>query len=151
MAKKQKSASSSAEKQLKAAVKKLKSQLAAAEKSAEKWKARAQDRKAVASSIKAELAGVRRRLEKAEASVLKWKDRASQPVARTHLAAVPDPAPTAVVADAGADPVTGAVTGTSTVPDESWTVTALRAEARSRGISNYSRKSKAELVAELRG
>jgi septal ring factor EnvC (AmiA/AmiB activator) len=148
---KKKSASGAAEKQLKAAVKKLQSQLAAAEKSAEKWKARAQDRKAVASGIKAELAAVRRRLEKAEASVLKWKDRASRPVARTHLTAVPDPAPTAAVADAGSVSGAGSVPSSSTVPDDSWTVTALRAEARRRGISNYSRKTKAQLLVELRG
>jgi hypothetical protein len=34
-------------------------------------------------------------------------------------------------------------------PDDSWTVTALRAEARSRGLAGYSRKSKAELLAAL--
>src|SRR5262245_19812057 len=137
MAKKQKSAAGAAEKQLKAAVKKLQSQLAAAEKSAEKWKAKAKDNKSVTATIKTELAAARRRLEKAEASVLKWKDRARKPSGRAPLAAVPDPAPEAAAG--------------GSVPDENWTVTALRAEARSRGITGYSRKTKAELLAELRG
>jgi DNA-binding protein HU-beta len=35
-------------------------------------------------------------------------------------------------------------------PDDSWTVTALRSEARRRGLTGYSRRSKAQLVAELR-
>ena len=37
------------------------------------------------------------------------------------------------------------------VPDDSWTVAALRAEARRRGMTGYSRKTKAQLVADLRG
>jgi chromosome segregation ATPase len=128
---KKRSAAGAAEKQLKAAVKKLQSQLAAAEKSAEKWKARAKDHKSVASAVKSELSGVRRRLEKAEASVGKWKNRAQAP---DPAAAAPAPA----------------VAATPTEPDESWTVTALRAEARKRGLAGYSRKTKAELLAELR-
>jgi hypothetical protein len=36
-------------------------------------------------------------------------------------------------------------------PDESWTVSDLRAEAKKRGLTGYSRKSKAELLAQLRG
>src|SRR5690349_14197854 len=131
---KKKSATVAAEKQLRAAVKKLQSQLAAAEKSAEKWKAKAKDRKSVSAGIKAELAGVRRRLEKTEASVLKWKDRAKKPDTRAPLAAVPDPTPKPAAAS-------GAGSSSGSVPDDSWTVAALRAEARSRGMTGYSRKT----------
>jgi lysophospholipase len=136
MAKKRKAASDAAEKQLKAAVKRLRSQLAAAEKQAEKWKARAKDHKSVASGVRTELGTVRRRLEQAEASMRKWKDRGG-PTAARSTAAVSEPAPGAPRAGSR--------------PDDSWTVTALRAEARRRGLTGYSRKSKADLLAELRG
>jgi hypothetical protein len=110
--KKQKAAKgrSEVERELKAQAKKLRAQLAAAEKSADKWKTRAKDHRSAAVGAKAELAAVRRRLEKAEAP--------STP---------------------------------STTPDESWTVTRLRAEARSRGVAGYSRKTKEQLLVELRG
>ncbi len=42
-----------------------------------------------------------------------------------------------------------AVSPESATPDDSWSVTALRTEARSRGLTGYSRKSKADLLAEL--
>jgi hypothetical protein len=103
---------SEVERELKAQAKKLRAQLAAAEKSAEKWKAKAKDHRSVAVGAKAELAAVRRRLEKAETT--------ETPAA-------------------------------STAPDDSWTVTRLRAEARSRGVAGYSRKTKEQLLLELRG
>jgi hypothetical protein len=37
----------------------------------------------------------------------------------------------------------------ASAPDATWTVTALRAEARSRGVAGYSRKTKAQLLADL--
>jgi hypothetical protein len=106
---------SEVERELKAQAKKLRAQLAAAEKSAEKWKAKAKDHRSVAVGAKAELAAVRRRMEK------------------TETAATPE------------------TPAASTAPDDSWTVTRLRAEARSRGIAGYSRKSKEQLLLELRG
>jgi hypothetical protein len=140
---KKKSATSAAEKQLRAAVKKLQAQLAAAEKSTERWRSKAKDHKAVTAAIKAELVAVRRRLEKAEGTALKWKDRAKKP-APPPLSAVPDPPPPAETIDSS-------MSSSGTPVDHSWTVTALRAEARSRGLSGYSRMTKAELLAELRG
>ena len=130
---KQKSQAKSSEKELAAAVKKLKAQLADAERSAERWKARAKDQRSKATGRKAELALARRRLEKAEANAAKWKGRAA---ARVVMPAAPPPEP------AGA-PVAG--------PDDTWTVPALRAEARARGLRGYSRKTKAQLLAELSG
>jgi lysophospholipase len=134
MAKKKNSATGPAEKRLKAAVKKLRAQLAAAESQAQKWKERAKDRKSVAAGAKTELTKVRRRLAKAEASLRKWKDR---PRTTASAPPAPEPAP--------------AAPSSHPLPDDSWTVAALRAEARRRGLTGYSRKTKAELLAELRG
>jgi hypothetical protein len=117
-----------ADKQLEAAAKKLRAQLGVAEKSAEKWRSRAKEHRSTATKAKAELTAVRRRLEKAEASATKWKARAQAP------APAPSPASAA-----------------SATPDDSWNVTRLRAEARSRGVAGYSRKSKEQLLAELGG
>jgi chromosome segregation ATPase len=113
-----------ADKQLEAAAKKLRAQLGVAEKSAEKWRSRAKEHRSTATKAKAELTAVRRRLEKAEASATKWKARAQ----------APSPASAA-----------------SATPDDSWNVTRLRAEARSRGVAGYSRKSKEQLLTELGG
>ena len=129
--KQQRSEVESAEKQLKANVKKLKTQLASAEKSAEAWKARAKEQESKAAGTKSALADVRRRLAKAEARAAKWKDRA-----RTVPAVVASAPPPAVA-------------GRSATPDDTWTVTALRAEARTRGLPGYSRKNKVQLLAEL--
>jgi hypothetical protein len=126
-------AKTAAEKQLKAALKKLQAQLSAAEKTAEKWKSRAKDHRSLAAGAKTELTAVRRRLAKSEAAATRWKGRAqpsAPPAGPTPLAAVPD---------------------ISTTPDDSWTVTRLRAEARRRGVAGYSRKSREQLLAELRG
>jgi hypothetical protein len=170
---KQKSTTASAEKQLKATVKKLRAQLAVAEKSAEKWKSRAKDHKSVAVGAKSELTAMRRRLDKAEANVAKWKERAQAkaPTTAGLLAPPKDGAPKAAtsapspVAAPPASPVTAptaaqsaprnvvtsAAPSSGARPDDSWTVTALRAEARSRGVVGYSRKTKAQLLADLGG
>jgi chromosome segregation ATPase len=132
----------SAEKELKGEVKKLRGQLAAAEKSAEKWKSRAKSHQSDAKGTKAELTAVRRRLDKASASAAKWKSRATSaqlPDATTETA----PAP-------AVEPASESAATTPTAPDESWTVTRLRAEARTRGVAGYSRKTKAQLLVDLR-
>ncbi|EFQ83555.1 hypothetical protein HMPREF0063_11218 [Aeromicrobium marinum DSM 15272] len=46
-------------------------------------------------------------------------------------------------------PVLAPAVAGSSVPDETWTVTRLRAEARSRAVPGYSRKSKAQLLEAL--
>lgn len=50
--------------------------------------------------------------------------------------------------DLGPTPV---MTPPGALPDETWTVSDLRAEAKRRGLTGYSRKTKAELLAELHG
>jgi ribosome-binding ATPase YchF (GTP1/OBG family) len=135
-----------AERELKAEIKKLKARLAAAEKSAETWKARAKDHKSSAAGSKSELSAVRRSLQKAEAQTKKWKDRAK--AALSSSSATPA-APTAAAANTA--PVEIMAPSAPTTPDETWTLTALRAEARARKLPGYSRKSKADLLTELRG
>jgi hypothetical protein len=152
VATKKKQRKGSVDKELKAAVKKLRSQLAVAEKSAEKWKSRAKAHQSDAAGAKAELTAVRRRLDKAAASAAKWKGRARS--AGPAPAAVPA-SPASPAATAPATPVEpaseNAVTVPTTEPDDSWTVTRLRAEARARGVAGYSRKTKEQLLADLRG
>lgn len=126
---------SAAEQALKSDVKKLRAQLATAEKSAEKWKTKAKDHRSRAAGAKTELAGARRRLDKAEAAAAKWKDRVKTPA----------PPRAATSGTAGQAPQAG-----SASPDDSWNVTRLRAEARSRGVAGYSRKSREQLLVELR-
>ena len=131
--KQKKSRADAAEQELRAAVEALRARLSDVEASLAKWKKKATDRKSAVAEVKAELKALRRRLAKAEASAAKWRGRAKE---TATPAAAPTPAPSAPVRSA--------------TPDETWTVTALRAEARARGVVNYSRKSKADLVAELR-
>jgi hypothetical protein len=139
-----------AERELKAEIKKLKARLAAAEKSAETWKERAKDHKSSAAGANSELSAMRRSLKKAEASTKKWKDRAKAALASSSAAAA---APVAAPAAAAADPAPVEIMAPTTpsTPDETWTLTALRAEARARKLPGYSRKSKADLLAELGG
>jgi Lon protease-like protein len=141
VATKKKQGKGAVDKELKAAVRKLRSQLAAAEKSAEKWKSRAKAHRSDAVGFEAELTAVRRRLDKAAASATKWKGRARSGRSQTATTGSV-PAPVAAAESA---------TTTPTAPDEAWTVTRLRAEARARGVAGYSRKTKDQLLAELRG
>ena len=122
------SAAGAAEDQLKAGAKRIRGRLAPVEKAAEKLATKARERLPAPSDVKAELPGVRRRLRQATSSV-------------THRrSAAPDAASAAE---------TSSSTGGG--PDDSWTVVDLRAEAKRRGLTGYSRKTKAELLAELRG
>jgi peptidoglycan hydrolase CwlO-like protein len=130
--KKTKKKAGSSEKELKASVKKLRAQLAASEKSAGKWKTRAGSRAAEVAGLKTELKATRRRAKKAEESASTWKQRARSAV----TPAVPD---------------AGTPAAPSSTPDETWTVTRLRAEARARGVAGYSRRTKLQLLDDLRG
>jgi hypothetical protein len=126
--KKLRSAAGAAEEQLKAVAEKLQARLAAAEKAAGRFAAKVKERLPSAAEVKAELPAVRDRLEKARSSVAR---RTSRTRHDGHgLTAVP---------------------AAGSVPDDSWTVAELRAEAKRRGMTGYSRKTKAELLAELRG
>jgi lysophospholipase len=132
MAKKRlRSAAGAAEDQLKAGAKRLQAQLGTVEKVAGKLATRAKERLPAPSDVKPDLPGVHRRLQKATASVKKRKPPRDEP---TASAAPP-----------------AAASSTASAPDDSWTVADLRAEAKKRGLTGYSRKTKAELLTELRG
>jgi hypothetical protein len=124
--KKLKDAAGAAEDQLKAGAKKVQAGLVTVEKAAEKWTAKAKQHVPAAADVKAELPAVGRRLRKAKASVSRRKGHGPDPVASDPV--TPDPA-----------------------PDDSWTVAELRAECGRRGLTGYSRKTKAQLLAVLRG
>jgi hypothetical protein len=131
-----KSAAGAAEDQLKAGAKKLHAQLGTVEKAAGKLASKAKGRLPAVADVTPDLAGVRRRLQQATASVTKRKGPGAPAVRATSAS------PSSVPAASPSGPSS---------PDESWTVAALRAEARKRGLTGYSRKTKAELLAELRG
>jgi Rho termination factor-like protein len=114
------SAAGAAEDQLKAGARKIRGQLAPVEKAAEKVATKAKEHLPSAAGLMPELPAVRDRLERAKATVSRRRGRAAGSA------------------------------GAGSTPDDSWTVAELREEARSRGLTGYSRKKKAELLAALR-
>jgi lysophospholipase len=128
------SAAGAAEGQLKAGAKRIRGQLAPVEKAAEKLATKAKERLPSPADVKAELPGVGRKLKEATASVTKRKGTAKGAAAQPSSS--PQAAP-AAPADGGG-------------PDDSWTVADLRAEAKKRGVTGYSRMTKGELLAALR-
>jgi hypothetical protein len=139
-------------KKLEGRVKKLEAAVASAEAKAAKWMKRAKKDRADAEASSARVSKLEKKLAKAQQPAPKTSVGAPRPT----LAVAPDaPAqsdevapPVEVVAiETPAEPAPGPASKGS--PDDSWTVTALRAEARSRGLAGYSRKSKAELLSAL--
>jgi hypothetical protein len=110
------------EKQLKGEVRKLRAKLERADAKAERWKSRARQNEKVTAESQATVKKLRKRLEEGSAG----RSSSAQPTAS---------------APASNNGVT---------PDESWTVVRLRSEARSRGLTGLSGKSKAQLL-ELLG
>ena len=129
--KKLKSAAGVAEDQLKAGVKRLQEQLTTVEQVAGKLATKAKERLPAAAEVTA----------LAKDAVAKRTTRGRRSGAsRTSTSSTGGSA--------------GGATGGSTAgsrPDDSWTVADLRAEAKRRGLSGYSRKSKAELLDDLGG
>jgi lysophospholipase len=126
------SAAGVAEDQLKAGAKKLQEQLVTVEKAVERLATKAKERLPAAADVKAEIPEVRRRVQQAAASMTNRRSGGPRPVAAATTAAEP-------------------TSTTSSTPDDSWSVADLRAEAKRRGMTGYSRKTKAELLADLRG
>ena len=114
--------SASTEKDLKKSVKKLRAQVVRAEAKADKWKKKA---------TKLEKSATR---SDAQAKKL---EKASSPVV-APIPAIAEPTEPAVTTDS-----------TESGPNEGWTVVQLRAEARSRGLTGLSGKSKAQLLQAL--
>jgi len=109
---------SATDKQLKGEVKKLRAKLERAEAKAERWKNRARQNEKVAAESQATAKKLRKRLEKESAGP------------------GPDAQPTA----------SASVAKNGVTPDDTWTVVRLRSEARSRGLTGLSGKSKAQLL-----
>ncbi len=143
-------------KKLEARVKKLEAAVASAEAKAAKWMKRAKKDRADAAASSARVSKLEKKLAKAQQPAPK----ASVGVSRPTLAVAPDapdkpdeprprpprpPRSSRSSRRSSPPPAPAAKAG----PDDSWTVTALRAEARTRGLAGYSRKSKAELLAAL--
>ena len=122
--KKLKSAADAAEDQLKAGVKRLQEQLATVEEAAGKLATKAKKRLPAASEVTA-LA----------------KDAVAKGATKVRRSAPARPS-----ASGG-----GGAASSGSGPDDSWTVADLRAEAKRRGLTGYSRKTKSELLADLRG
>jgi hypothetical protein len=140
------SAADAAEGQLKAGAKKLQAQLDTVEKAAGKLATKAKERLPAPADVKAELPGVGRRLKEATASVTKRAGRtapasASKAAAGAGSAAEKSASKTSASKTRATKPST---------PDTSWTVADLRAEAKRRGLTGYSSKTKAQLLAQLR-
>jgi hypothetical protein len=131
-----KSAAGAAEDQLKAGAKRLHAQLGTVERTAGKLASKAKGRLPAAADVRPDLSAVRRRLQQAAAAVTKGKGLGGSPAKATGAA------PKSVATAPPSGP---------SGPDDSWTLAALRAEARTRGLTGYSRKTKADLLAELRG
>ena len=125
-----KNRSGSAEKELKTTVRKLRAKLDRADARAERLKTKAAGLEETAAELEAHVKKLKKRLKKA-----------SRP-AETDVA-TPGPALTTV------DPSPADTSQPAVSPDASWTVVQLRAEARSRGLTGLSGKSKAQLLAAL--
>jgi hypothetical protein len=144
------SAAGAAEDQLKAGAKKLQAQLGTVEKAAGKLASKAKERLPAPSDVKTDLPGVRRRLQKATASVAKRKGRAGPAPAAKAPATTASPSKASASKASASKASASKASARSSSPDASWTVADLRAEAKRRGLTGYSGKTKAQLLAQLR-
>ncbi len=117
-------------KKLEATVEELEARAERAETKAARWKKRAKKAEAEATGLEARAAELDKKLVKV------------QDVAQGQV-----PAPDASQDDQQGDQQDDR---SSATPDADWTVAQLRAEARSRGLTGMSNKSKAELLEALR-
>jgi hypothetical protein len=128
--------SAPADKDLQRTVKKLRSQLDRADARADKWKKRAAQ------------------LEKSVALSEARAKKLSKKLAKASSSPTAAPIPALAEADGPTDVADSPTTDSSEVadaaaPDAGWTVVQLRAEARSRGLTGLSGKSKAQLLEAL--
>jgi len=132
-------AKSSSKQELEQSVATLRRQLTKTEKAltkaknrADRWRKEAEAQKISASRARARVEKLRQKLDGASA--------ATEPVQ----------APVPMEVTASDRPVNEPTTVDSlTVPDETWSVVQLRAEARARGLTGISNKTKAQLLAAL--
>jgi hypothetical protein len=142
VASKKKSAPS--DKQLRATVEKLRSTLERTEAKVEKWRTEARRQEKVVADLEGRLKKANKRARKLAAVTPGSAGKRSP--ARRKKAPQDEPVlPEAAPTGDGPTPRED-----HEVPDDTWTVVRLRAEARSRGLAGLSNKSKADLLAALR-
>jgi hypothetical protein len=128
--------SSTPEKALKGTVKGLRTKLERAEARAERWKARAGRFEKAAAESRTQVRKLTKRFEKAATGPLMPRADPPHTSSRSHGEA---PGPSAPDSQ-------GSARRPATAPDASWTVARLRDEARSRGLTGYSGRTKAQLL-----
>jgi len=133
-----KNGKSSTEQELRAKLSTLQAQLTTSEKRltktadrAERWKTEAKTHKKAASRVEARVNKLERKLERATDDVAVE----AVPVARPDASSL--------------SPDDAAATVNNKVPDQTWSVVQLRAEARRRGMVGLSNKPKTDLIAAL--
>jgi chromosome segregation ATPase len=99
---------------------------------AERWRKEAKAQKKSASRARARIEKLRHKLDRAALA-----PEGEQPATPTRVMASGRPGPELTSIDA------------VTAPDETWNVVQLRAEARARGLTGMSNKTKAQLLAAL--
>ncbi|UDY24945.1 hypothetical protein [Nocardioides sp. Kera G14] len=127
-----------------ASKKKLKSQVKQAEEKAARWKDRA---KSLETETRKASKQLRKLTKKLSAGTSTAAEAVGDAIAEAGAEVVLD-SPEGSVEQA-ATPDLAEVGISAGGPDETWTLAALRAEAKERGVTGYSRKSKAELLALL--
>lgn len=125
---------SSAEKKMEATIRKLETKLERAEARATRWKEKSKQTQAEVVTLKTRAAKVDKRSSATRDSV-----RQAAPMLEPATSAGPGPSDRSIPADPTP----------TTTPNTSWTVAQLRAEARSRGLTGLSTKTKPQLVAAL--
>ena len=131
--------SAPADKELRATVEKLRSKLERAEAKVERWKSEA-------GKLEKSSAELESKLKKAQKRAKRLESAAAQPASSVEPGANDEAAESVGTTGPAAPGSDSSVSGT---PDSTWTVVQLRAEARSRGLSGLSNKSKADLLDAL--
>jgi hypothetical protein len=163
MAKKKSGKSDGAVKDLKAKVAKLRRRLDTAEVAIDRWRSKARKHKANAASAQAETERLRKRLDRETApsapatSAPRKTATKTAPRKATTKTTPKKPAtktaPRKAAKRPSTSPAARPAAGPSAAdgaPDATWTLSALRAEAKRRQLTGYSRATKAQLLTRLR-
>jgi hypothetical protein len=132
-------------KKLKAAVKKLRAKLDRAELRGDRWKRKAVRLDKTTTALEAKVKKLKKRNKALEKASRAAASRPTDPIGPSIMTEVP----TSVLADSTPDRSPEGEPELMVGPDASWTVAQLRAEARSRGLTGLSGKTKAQLLTAL--
>jgi hypothetical protein len=162
MAKKKSGKSDGAVKDLKAKVAKLRRRLDTAEVAIDRWRSKARKHKANAASAQAETERLRKRLDRetapaAPATSAPRKTATKTTPRKAATKTAPKKAATKRAKSPAKRPATSPAarpaagpSAAGGAPDATWTLSALRAEAKRRQLTGYSRATKAQLLTRLR-